>query len=172
MKRKLHDLVNGAGNLPIGKLAVGSLWAPALWFAVIALGDGSNLLDPPSERYFRWEVLYPVVSLLTAAAFVNLSLWLVRRRFPGVALTLWIGSVGITGFLLFAVGLFMVSFEGGDIFSGPSSRDVTRFTLFMSGVMASFTLPGWAALGLSHLITLARRSRSRMTDAPEPSRSD
>ena len=166
MKRKLYDLVNGAGNLPIGKLAVGSLWAPVLWFAVMALGDGSSLW------YFREQLLYQVVSLLTAAAFVNLSLWLVRRRFPGVALTLWIGSVGITGFLLFAVGLFMVSFEGGDIFSGPSSRDVTRFTLFMSGVMASFTLPGWAALGLSHLITLARRGRSRTTDAPEPSRSD
>ncbi len=166
MKRKLYDLVNGAGNLPIGKLAVGSLWAPALWFAVIALGEGSSLW------YFREQLLYQVVSLLTAAAFLNLSLWLVRRKFPGFALTLWIPSVGISGLLLLFVGLLVVNCESGDIFSCSGPGGMTPFTLFVSGVMASFTLPGWAALGLSHLITLARRGRSRTTDAPEPSRSD
>ena len=162
MKWKLYDLVNGAGNLPIGKLAVGSLWAPALWFAVMALGGW----------YFWEQLLYQVVSLLTAAAFLNLSLWLVHRKFPGFALTLWIPAVGIPGLLLLVVGSFVVNCESGDIFSCSGPSDMTPFTLFVSCVMASFTLPGWAALGLSHLITLARRGRSRTTDAPEPSRSD
>ena len=157
MRRKLYDLVNGAGKLPIGKLAVGSLWASALWFAVIALGDGFNLVDPTSGWYSREQMLYQVVSLLAAAAFINLSLWLARRKFPGFTLVLWVGSVGISGFLLYVGGLFVVNCEGGDIFSCPGPGDMTLFTLFVSGVIASFTLPGWAALGLSHLITLARR---------------
>lgn len=157
MNTELRDVNGSARYWSIVWLALGSLWAPALWLVVMALGDGANLLDPPSEWYFRWEVLYPVVSLLTAATFVNFSLWLVRRKFPGFALVLWIGSVGIPGFLLFAVGLLMVSFEGDDIISGPSSPDSTRFTWFVSGVMASFTLPGWMALGVSHLKTAMKR---------------
>ena len=172
MKRKLYDLVNGAGKLPIGRLAVGSLWAPVLWFAVIALEDGR--IDPAIGWHYREQLMYQVVSLLTAAAFLNLSLWLVHRKFPGVALTLWIPSVGISGLLLLVVGLaFVCEGSSGDILSFCSDPDdMTPFTLFVSGVMASFTLPGWVALGLSHLITLARRDRSRTTDAPEPSRPD
>ena len=146
MNTELRNVNSNAGYRSIGWLALSSLWAPILWLAVMALGDGSNLLDPPSGWYLCGKVLYPVVSLLTAAAFVNLSLWLVRRKFPGFVLALWIGSVGISGFLLLAGALLMVSIEGDDIFSGPSSRDITWFTLFVSGLMASFTLPRWIAV--------------------------
>lgn len=151
MKRKLYDLVHDAGNVPIVLLGVGSLWAPVLWLIMMALEDGSNLIDLPSERYFLGQTLYQLLLLLTGAAFVNLSLWLVRRRFPGLAITLWILSVGISGLLLFGVGLLIASCESGDIFSCSGFEDMTPFTLFVSGLMAAFTVPGWIALGISRL---------------------
>ena len=48
------------------QIAVWSLWAPILWLTVMALGDRSNLIDPPIECYFRGQLLYPVLSLFTA----------------------------------------------------------------------------------------------------------
>ena len=168
MNKKLREVSGNAGHWSTLWLLLGSLWAPALWLTVVALGDGSNLVDPPSERYFRQEVVYPVLSLLTAAAFVNLSLWLVRRRFPRFTVTLWISSVGILGLLLFGGGLLMVGCEGADIFSCPGSQDITRFTLVVSGLMASVTLPGWMTLGVSYLNTAATRGRSGVIDEPDP----
>ena len=155
MKRKLYDLVREAGNLPIVPLGAGSLWAPVLWLIMMALEDGSNLIDLPSERYFLGQPLYQLLSLLTGAAFVNLSLWLVRRA-PGLAITLWIFSVGISGLLLFGVGLLIASCESGDIFSCSGFEDMTPFTLFVSGLMAAFTVPGWIALGISRLRVQAK----------------
>ena len=151
MNKEPQDANGDAWYRPMGWLALGSLWAPILWLAVLAVADGSNLADPPSERHFRWEVLYPALSLLTAAAFVNFSLWLVRRRLPAFAVVLWVSSVGISGLLLFGGGLLMVDCTPGDIFGCPSPRDITESMLLVSGVMASFTLPGWLALGVSHL---------------------
>ena len=156
MKRKLYDLVRDRGNLPIVRLGAGSLWAAVLWLIMMALEDGLNLIDLPSAGYFLGQPLYQLLLLLTGAAFVNLSLWLVRRRFPGLAITLWIFSVGISDLLLFGVGLLIASCESGDIFSCSGFEDMTPFTLFVSGLMAAFTLPGWAALAISRLKSRAQ----------------
>ena len=70
--RDIQDSTQSARYWLIALLAVWSLWAPILWLTVMALGDGSNLIDPPSEWYFRGRLLYPVLSLLTAAAYAQI----------------------------------------------------------------------------------------------------
>ena len=43
MNTELRNVNSNAGYRSIGWLALRSLWAPILWLAVMALGDGSNL---------------------------------------------------------------------------------------------------------------------------------
>ncbi len=151
MNRQTDYYDEDARHRSLVRILVGSCWAPVLWLAVLALGDGSNLVDPPSEAYFRQLIWFPALSLFIAAAFVNISLWLAWRTFPGLARTLWILSVGISGLILFVIGLWSVSCEPNDYFSCSGYPEITRLAWFVCGVMAFFTLPGWIALGFSRL---------------------
>ena len=159
----------GVNFWSIGRLALWSLWAPILWVVVIASGDGSDVFDS-RHWYFRGRLQYTVWSLLSlfaAAAFLNLSLWLVRRRFPKLAVVLWVPSVGIPGLLLYVGGLFALTCESDDVFSCVGARGVFQFTLFMSSVMALFTSPGWVILGLRQLHTKVIKRPTSGAPLPE-----
>ncbi len=53
MNKELSDVIKDARYSLIARLAVGSLWAPLLWLAVMALGEGVNLFDPPADGTFE-----------------------------------------------------------------------------------------------------------------------
>ena len=159
----------GVNFWSIGRLALWSLWAPILWVVVIASGDGFDVFDS-RHWYFRGRLQYTVWSLLSlfaAAAFLNLSLWLVRRRFPKLAVVLWVPSVGIPGLLLFVGGLFALTCESDEVFSCVGARGVFQFTLFMSSVMALFTSPGWVILGFRQLHTKVIKRPTSGAPLPE-----
>lgn len=50
MNKELSDVIKDARYSLIARLAVGSLWAPLLWLAVMALGDVPNFASEVGAR--------------------------------------------------------------------------------------------------------------------------
>ena len=50
MNKELSDVIKDARYSLIARLAVGSLWAPLLWLAVMALGDVPNFESEVGAR--------------------------------------------------------------------------------------------------------------------------
>ena len=129
-------------------LLLGSLWAPGAW-AMAVSSTGADFGGQLFVKYFDEYVLYPLLFTGAAGLIVTLSLWRIGKRFGGTAaFLLGLFSIPIPMVIIF---LFAALSSSLCVFGGSCtpSRISASELLWLSGIVAGFSLPAWLALAIA-----------------------